>query len=99
MADFDVYERTLKLPNALRAGMDYFAAVWEDADHNKELAKHKITMPVLAVGGRQSIGEGVAHAAEQFAEDIKGTVIDDAGHWLTDEAPETLAGILLDFFQ
>ena len=56
MEDFEVYVRTLQPPNALRAGMEYFAMVWEDAEHNKESARTKLTMPVLALGRERAIG-------------------------------------------
>lgn len=99
MDDFELYVRTLQLPNALRAGMEFFAAVWEDAEHNRQLAKQKLTVPVLAMGGRQAIGEAVGGAATQFAEDVQSVVIDGAGHWLTDEAPDIVTDSLLHFFK
>jgi pimeloyl-ACP methyl ester carboxylesterase len=98
MDDFEVYVRTLQLPNALRTGMEYFAAVWEDAEDNKQFARTKLSMPVLALGGEKAIGKGVEQAALQLAGNVQGGVIKNAGHWLSDERPEELTAMLLGFF-
>lgn len=98
MEDFEIYVRTLQLPNALRAGMEYFAAVWDDSEHNRESAASKLTMPVLAVGGAGAMGQNVEQSASQLADDVRGVVLEGAGHWLTDERPEELTETLLDFF-
>lgn len=96
--DFEIYVRTLQLPNALRAGMQYFAAVWDDIDDNREAAATKLTMPVLAVGGERGIGPHVAESITQVATDVRKVLVPGAGHWLTDERPDELAAVLLDFF-
>lgn len=96
--DFEVYVRTLQVPNALRAGMQYFAAVWDDMDHNREAAATPLTMPVLAVGGERGIGVHVEESISQVAEDVRGVLLPGAGHWLSDERPDELGAVLLDFF-
>lgn len=98
MDDFEVYVRALQLPNALRAGMEYFAAVWDDADDNIASSKTSIESPVLAVGGAAAMGTLVETSMSQLAKEVQGVVLDDAGHWLTDEQPGELTTILLDFF-
>src|ERR1051325_2365708 len=96
--DFEVYARTLQLPNALRAGMEYCGAVWDDAEDKKAAANTKLRMPVLALGGKAAIAQGVEAWASQVAENVKGVVLDGAGHWLTDERPKGLDAARLQFF-
>lgn len=98
MEDFEIYIRTLQLPNALRAGFEYFAAIWDDAEHNRQAAQTKLTMPVLALGGARAIGPNVERSASQLAENVTGVVLEGAGHWLTDERPDDLTVALLEFF-
>jgi pimeloyl-ACP methyl ester carboxylesterase len=96
--DFELYVRLLERPGALRAGIEYYASVWKDAESNKALAERRLTMPVLAVGGEASTGGWVAQGLQAVADDVTGFVVPQAGHWLGDENPEVLADALLRFF-
>lgn len=99
-ADFDIYVRALQRPGVLRAGFNYFAAVWDDSDHNKEnIAKRgKLSMPVLQMGGEKAVGAHGLPSAQQLATDVTGQVIQNAGHWLAEEQPHAFAEALLRFF-
>jgi pimeloyl-ACP methyl ester carboxylesterase len=55
-------------------------------------------MPVLCVGGRYNIGEMMAKAMSGIAETVSSAVIEDAGHWLSDENPAALSAALREFF-
>ncbi len=50
------YVRHYAAPGGMRAGFSYFRAFREDEKQNKEYAKTKLTIPVLALGGAQSYG-------------------------------------------
>jgi len=95
---FDVYVRALQRPGALRAGIQYYAAVWQDAEANKALAKIPLDIPVLAIGGAASSGDYVEQLFRPVATNVSGAVIPQAGHWLGDENPEALARVLAQFF-
>ncbi|MBW4475077.1 MAG: alpha/beta hydrolase [Stenomitos rutilans HA7619-LM2] len=96
--DFEIYVRALQRPGVLRAGFNYFAAVWDDSDHNRELAsKGKLTLPVLQIGGEKAVGAFGLPSVQQLASNVRGQVIEKAGHWLTDEQPAAFATALLDF--
>jgi len=99
--DFELYLRELQKPGALRAMAEYYAAVWVDAEGNKNLlATHgKLTMPTLGAGGERSAGPWVARLFASVAENIQEAVIERAGHWLADENPDGVAQTLLDFFE
>ncbi len=99
--DFEEYVRQISKPGALRAGINYYAAVWQDwqdMEHHKESARRKLRMPVLAVGGECSGGAGIAQSMQPLAENVQGAVIKQAGHWLADENPSALTRQLLTFF-
>ncbi|MCU0570813.1 MAG: alpha/beta hydrolase [Oculatellaceae cyanobacterium Prado106] len=95
---FEEYVRHVSKPGALRAGIEYYAAVWRDRTNNQEFARRPLTMPVLGIGGQYGIGEFVAEGLKPVAQDVRSAVIPQAGHWLGDENPEVLAEVLQQFF-
>jgi len=54
-------------------------------------------MPVLAIGGAESVGEGAANTMRLTADDVQGAVLPGAGHWVAEQAPDTLVTALSDF--
>lgn len=96
--DFEVYVRALSKPGALRACIEYYAAVWRDAAQNQENAQYHLEMPVLALGGEHSGREFVLQGMQPLAVNVRGGVIERAGHWLTDERPDAVIEQLLTFF-
>jgi pimeloyl-ACP methyl ester carboxylesterase len=75
-------------PGAMHAAFEQFAAFTQDAlDNQAFVAKGKLTMPVLAVGGDKSYAHGMAAEMAFVADDVKGAVITNAGHWLMEEQP------------
>jgi pimeloyl-ACP methyl ester carboxylesterase len=82
------YARLYAQPGAMHAGFNQFAAFDQDAIDNKAfVAKGKLTMPVLAVGGDKSFGPIMAVVMRAAATDVTGLVIPNAGHWLMEEQP------------
>ncbi len=96
--DVDEYVRCYSAPGGLRGGFEYYRAFSEDVAQNKELARKKLPMPVLALGGELSAGGFVAASLEGAAEDVRGGVIERCGHFVPDERPQYLAEQLLGFF-
>jgi pimeloyl-ACP methyl ester carboxylesterase len=95
--DLDEYERAYSSPGGLNA-LQYYTTHYEDAAHFKELAKRKLAMPVLALGGEAFLGEGVKRWMEELASDVRGGAVKHCGHWIADERPEELVQALLEFF-
>ncbi len=96
--DVDEYVRCYSAPGAMRAGFEYYRAIWTDLEHQRENAKTPLEMPVLALGGSASFGEHTAASCRRIAKDVRGGVIDRCGHWIAEEQPERLCEALLDFF-
>ncbi|WP_207956245.1 alpha/beta fold hydrolase [Rubrobacter marinus] len=94
----DEYIRCYSSPGGLRCMFEIYRATLEDAEQNREAAKTKLPMPVLAVGGKDFIGEDNERQMREVAEDVRG-VIFPWGHQLAEECPEDLAGAYLEFFR
>jgi hypothetical protein len=55
--DRERYIKQYSKPGALRAGFEYYRAIFEDAQQNKEYAKEKLLdMPILTIGGEAGFG-------------------------------------------
>ena len=54
-------------------------------------------MPVLAIGGEKSSGEGVVNTMNLVADDVQGVVFPGSGHWVAEEAPDDLLAALTPF--
>jgi pimeloyl-ACP methyl ester carboxylesterase len=82
------YARLYAQPGAMHAGFNQFAAFDQDAIDNKEfVARGKLTMPVLAIGGEKSFGSTMAVVMRAVAMDVQEQVIPASGHWLMEEQP------------
>ena len=94
------YARLYAQPGAMHSGFSQFAAFDQDASDNKAfLARGKLTMPVLAVGGEKSFGPTMAVVMRAAATDVEEKIIPGSGHWLMEEQPvATVAAVraLLD---
>lgn len=98
VADKDEYLRGYAAPGGMRAAFEYYRAFPEDERQNQEYARRKLTMPVLALGGVQAIGETVLRTARAAATNVRGGVIERCGHWIPEERPAYLTEQLLTFF-
>jgi pimeloyl-ACP methyl ester carboxylesterase len=82
------YARLYAQPGAMHAGFNQFAAFDQDAiDNEAFVARGKLAMPVLAVGGEKSFGPTMAVVMREAATDVDALVIADSGHWLMEEQP------------
>ena len=93
------YARFYALPGAMRSGFAQFAAFDRDAVDNRAwlAAGHKLTMPVLAIGGEKSFGPMMATVMRSAATDVTQAVVPDAGHWLMEEQPAATVAMVRAF--
>ncbi len=92
-----LYARPYAIHNAFSG---QFAAFAQDAiDNQKLVAKGKLQMPVLAVGGDHSYGAHLATEIGFAAADVHAAVITESGHWIMEEQPEQAASIILSFLK
>jgi pimeloyl-ACP methyl ester carboxylesterase len=92
------YARLYAQPGAMHAGFSQFAAFDQDGIDNKAfVARGKLTMPVLAVGGEKSFGSTMAVVMRAAATNVQELVIPASGHWLMEEQPAATVAALRAF--
>ena len=102
--DVDEYLRTYSQAGALRAGFAYYRNIPRNAEDNRALqaSGFRLPMPVLAVGGGRTEARGRGNEPElslrEIADDVRGLVVADSGHFVPEEQPRVLAERLLTFF-
>jgi pimeloyl-ACP methyl ester carboxylesterase len=85
-------------PHAIHDAFEQFKAFPQDAIDNRALlAKGKLTIPVLALGGEKSYGAGMATELEFVATNVKGGVIPASGHWVMEENPDATTKLVVGF--
>ena len=94
--------RTYKKPGAFRALLEIYRALPQDAADNATIlaANGKLKMPVLALGGDKSFGRGFEciESLRRVAENVRGGLVSDCGHWIAEEQPDVLTDHLLALF-
>ncbi|MFC7996408.1 alpha/beta fold hydrolase [Streptomyces rochei] len=90
------YVRCYSMPGGIRAMLAVYRAMLTDAEQNREAARKKLDIPVLALGGSAFVGERAAEQARLVADDVTGHVF-DAGHDLAEEVPDEMAAVVLRF--
>jgi len=96
--DLDEYARTYALPGAVRAGAELYRALPQDLEDNREMAKHKLPMPVLAFGADTVMQTGTLESFRVVASQVQGGVVPDCGHYVPEEQPAFVVEQLLSFF-
>jgi pimeloyl-ACP methyl ester carboxylesterase len=94
------YARLYALPGAMHSGFMQFAAFDQDAIDNRNfLAKGKLPMPVLAIGGATSFGATMADIMRHAASNVRAGVIPDSGHWIMEENPTATIAMVRAFLE
>jgi pimeloyl-ACP methyl ester carboxylesterase len=90
-------DRLASSPDALRGSFGWYRAIDTTIAQNERRKAQKLPLPVLAIGGEKSSGEGVAKTMKLVADDVQSVVISGSGHWVAEEAPEALLAALTAF--
>jgi pimeloyl-ACP methyl ester carboxylesterase len=96
-ADRQAYVAAYSRPGRMRAGWAYFAAWPQTANDFAELAKTKLTMPVLSIAGDKAIAGTLNPQMRLVATDVTVVVLKDTGHWLMEERPKDTIEALMKF--
>jgi pimeloyl-ACP methyl ester carboxylesterase len=84
-------------PKALRGSFEFYRAFDATVAQNQERMTRRLTMPVLAIGGEKSVGEGVGVTMKLVADDVQSVVLSGSGHWVAEEAPDDLLAAVSPF--
>jgi len=96
-ADRAAYTAAYSRPGRMRAAWGYFATFTQVAPELAALAKSKLTMPLLTIGGAKSLGEALGKQGKLLASDVTIVVVPDAGHWILEENPRATTEALVKF--
>src|SRR5215475_9451553 len=111
-AEFDASAGTSKLPDdvvkyyvdtlaassdALRGSFGFYRAIPTTSAQNEKRKERRLTLPVLAIGGAESSGEGPGNTMKLVANDVQTVVLAGSGHWVAEQAPEELLAALTAF--
>ncbi|CDM56568.1 MULTISPECIES: alpha/beta fold hydrolase [Rhizobium] len=65
----------------------------------KSARKLRLTMPVLALGGGDRLGDGLRAAVAKIGDHVEGVATPGSGHFLPEEAPDEFTTAVLAFWQ
>ena len=97
--DREEYIKQYSKPGALRAGFEYYRAIFEDAEQNKEYAKQKLNMPILTIAGEAGVGNLTTTSFQMVANNVTGMTLPNTGHFIPEERPNFLTKQILEFFK
>lgn len=95
IADRDAYVAAYSRSGRMRAAWAYFAAWPQTAKEFTELAKTKLTIPVLAIAGEKASASTLFPQMNLVATDVSVVGLKDTGHWVMEErSKETIDAVL-----
>jgi pimeloyl-ACP methyl ester carboxylesterase len=93
----EYYIDGLSDPDALHGSFQLYRAFGATTAQNEERKTRRLPMPVLAIGGAQSLGAMAADTMKLTADDVQTLVIPGIGHWLAEQAPDEMVAALTEF--
>jgi len=97
-ADIDHYAAALAAEGGLRAALAYFRDAAESARKNQDaLARGHLTIPVLGISSSHGSIPDMAASLSPWAENVTGSVIPEAGHFIPEEQPDATVDALTAF--
>jgi pimeloyl-ACP methyl ester carboxylesterase len=96
-ADRKAYLSAYSRPGRMRAAWEYFVSFTQAAKDFEQMAKTKLPMPVLSIGGDKSLGGPLGEQVKLVAADVTAIVVKDSGHWIMEEQPQQTMDALVKF--
>jgi pimeloyl-ACP methyl ester carboxylesterase len=96
-ADRRIYAAAYARDNGMRAGFEYFKSFEQDAKDFAAFAATKLDMPFLVLTGEKASGTFLVEQAKLVANNVTGTVVKGAGHWLMEEATDRVIPAIVGF--
>lgn len=95
--DRQFYAAQYAQPGAMHAGFEWFKNFEQDAQDFSEMAKTKLTMPMLVLAGEKASGQFLIEQSQMVDSSVQGVIVPGSGHWLMEEAPERTMSELTAF--
>jgi pimeloyl-ACP methyl ester carboxylesterase/quinol monooxygenase YgiN len=97
-AAVDEYIRCYSRPGAMASAFARYRGTSRQIEHNARHLSRPLDLPIMGVGGERVFGAAVAENLRHGASNVRQEVLADCGHYLSEERPAELAGLLLSFF-
>lgn len=91
------YAKYYSTKRGMTAGFNYYRTLKDDASLVKSFQNEKLLMPVLAISGRHGVGDKLPKALKTEAINLQNIIIENSGHFVAEEAPDTFNSIVLKF--
>ena len=95
----DEYAKHYASPGGMTAGFNYYRALPGDAKFLAAYADRKFAMPILTVAGRYGVSDNLFKAMMPKADNLKGVIAEESGHFVPEEAPGFLTEQIFNFAQ
>jgi pimeloyl-ACP methyl ester carboxylesterase len=96
-ADRRIYAAAYARNDGMRAGFEYFKNFEQDARDFAAFAATKLDMPFLVLAGEKASGPFLIDQTRLVADNVSGTVVKGAGHWLMEEATDRVVPAIVAF--
>ena len=98
-ADIDEYVRSAEVGGTTRASASYYRVGFgmEGLRQSRARAERRLTVPVLAFGAEAGVGDVLFDTLRRVADDVRGGVLADCGHYVPEEAPRAVLDQLRRF--
>jgi pimeloyl-ACP methyl ester carboxylesterase len=96
-ADRKAYTEAYARPGRMRAAWRYFASWPQLAKDFAQLSQVKLTMPVLSIGEKKSLGNELGEQMKLVANNVTVIVLPNTGHWILEEKPKETSDTLVNF--
>ncbi|AUM72679.1 alpha/beta hydrolase [Pseudomonas fluorescens] len=87
-------------PGRMEAAFKLYSAwIEHDVNDNQEFASHKLTVPVLTIGGDHSRGNTLAEQVKYITTQPYAFILHNTGHWVLEEKTQATCEAILAFLR
>jgi len=94
-AVIDEYLRTFSGREGVLGSLGVYRAAFTSIDQTEPLMKRKLTLPVVALGGKNGLGAKVGDMVKMVASQVDAHVLEDCGHFMPEEQSEEVTRHIL----
>ncbi len=89
-AAIDEYLRSFSGREGVLGAMGVYRAAFTSIEQTEALAKSKVSVPVVAIGGEKSLGAKVGEMVKMVAQHVDAETLPDCGHFVPEERPDAV---------